>query len=155
MINKIGRVFMADKKELTEKERREEILEELYNMYQIDEMVKFSELDIAEKLQNNTYWIVKFRDLLFKAQAEYDYLEGLLEKLSGQRYNYYRFDYDKELDKSEIKNYYLPQDPKIIHMKKILARQKVKVEFFKMCVAGMEKQQWNMKNFLDSLKGNI
>lgn len=145
---------MSDK-EPTEKEKREKILEELYKEYPIDEMVKFSELDIAEKLQDNTFWIVKFRDLLYKAQADYEHLEELLERLTGQRYDYYRFEYDKELDKSEIKAYYLPKDSKIIHMKKILARQKAKVEFFKICVAGMEKQQWNMKNFLDSLKGNI
>lgn len=148
-------MHMSEDKKLTEKEIREKILEELYNEYQIDEMVRFSELDIAEKLQDNTFWVVKFRDLLVKAQAEYEYLEGLLEKLIGQRYNYYRFNDDRELDKSEIKAYYIPQDSKVIHMKKILARQKLKVEFFKMCVAGMEKQQWNMKNFLDSLKGNI
>ena len=142
-------------KEKTEKEKREEILENLYEQYPIDEMVKFSELDLGEKLQENSFWITKFKDLLFQAQQEYDYLETLFDKLMGQRYNHYRFEDDRELDKSEIKNYYLPKDEKIIKMKLIMARQKVKVDFFKTCVAGMEKQQWNMKSFLDTLKGNI
>lgn len=138
----------------SEKQKREEILKELYEQYPIDELVKFSELDIAEKLQNNSYWVVKFRDELAKALAEFDQLEEMLETLMGQRYNHYRFDDDRELDKSEIKNFYLPKDTKIIKMKRILSRQKVKVDFFKFCVAGMEKQQWNMKNFLEALKGN-
>jgi hypothetical protein len=142
-------------KEQTEKEKREKLLEELYKEYPIDEMVRFSELDIAEKLQDNTYWVVKFRDLFFQAQADYEHLEDLLEKLIGQRYDHYRFHSDKELDKTEIKAYYLPQDSQILRMKKILARQKIKVEFFKMCVNGMEKQQWNMKNFLEALKGHV
>ena len=140
---------------MNEKERREKILEELYEEYAIDELVRFSELDIGDKLQENSFWVVKFRDELAQAQHEYDYLVTLFDKLMGQRYNHYRFEDDRELDKSEIKNFYLPKDTKIIKMKLIMARQKVKVDFFKACVAGMEKQQWNMKNFLETLKGNI
>ncbi len=144
-------IYMSKK---SEKQKREEILKELYEQYPIDELVKFSELNIADRLQDNSYWVVKFRDELAKALADYDQLEEMLGTLTGQRYNHYRFELDKELDKSEIKNYYLPKDEKLIQLKKIMARQKVKVEFFKFCVAGMEKQQWNMKNFLEALKGN-
>ena len=140
---------------MNERERREQILEELHEQYPIDEMVRFSELDIAEKLQENSFWVVKFRDLLAQAQHEYNHLETLFDKLMGQRYNHYRFEDDRELDKTEIKNFYLPKDKKIIKMKLIMGRQQVKVDFFKVCVAGMEKQQWNMKNFLETLKGNI
>ncbi len=140
---------------MSEKEKREKILKELYDEYQIDEMVKFSELDLGEKIQDNSFWIVRFGDLYAQAQAEYDYLEELLEKLQGQRYDYYRFEFDKALDKTEIKNFYLPKDEKIIQMKRILARQKVKVEFYKLALKGFEKQQWNMKTFQDVLKGNL
>lgn len=142
-----------DKK--TEKEKREEILQELYRLYPIDELVKFDEFSISEKLQNNSYWIVKFRDELLKALSEYEQMEEMLETLIGQRYDFYRFDYDKELDRTEIKNFYIPKDKKIIKMKRILARQKVKVDFFKYCVSGMEKQQWNMKSFLENMKVNV
>ena len=138
----------------SEKVKREEILKELYDQYPIDELVRFSELDIADKLQDNSYYVVKFRDKLAMCLAEYEQLEEMLETLQGQLYNHYRFEYDRELDKTEIKNYYLPKDKKIIKMKRIMSRQKVKVDFFKFCVAGMEKQQWNMKNFLEALKGN-
>jgi hypothetical protein len=146
---------MENMKKKSEKEKQEEILEELYKQYPIDEMVKFDEFSISEKLQDNSYWIVHFRNELLKVTSEYEQLEEMLETLIGQRYDYYRFDYDKELDKTEIKNYYIPKDQKIRKMKRILARQKVKVEFFKYCVAGMEKQQWNMKNFLENLKVNV
>ena len=65
--------------EKSEKHLREEILAELYAEFPIDEMVKFSELDLQEKLQENPFWIVKFRDLFNRAQAEYVYLETLFE----------------------------------------------------------------------------
>ena len=142
-------------KKKSEKEKKEEILAELYEKYPIDDMVKFNEFDISEKLQDNSYWIVEFRKELLKAQTEYEQLEEMLETLTGKQYDYYRFHSDKELDKTEIKNFYIPKDKKIVQMKRILARQKIKVEFFKYCVAGMEKQQWNMKNFLENLKVNI
>lgn len=132
-----------------------EIVKELHQQYPIDEQVKFTEFNIGDKLQENSFWLVRYRELLQEAQSQYEYLEELLEKLMGKRYDYYRFEFDKQLDKTEIKSYYLPKDPKIGKMRRILARQKVKVDFFKTCVAGMEKQQWNMKNFLETLKGNL
>ena len=143
---------MAEK---SEKQLREEILADLYAEYPIDEMVRFSELDLQEKLQENPFWIVKFRDLFNRAQAEYVYLETLYEKCVGDRYDYYRFESERELDKFEIKNYYIPRDKKIIQMKNILARQKVKVDFYKMCLQGMEQLGWRMKSYIDTLRGGF
>jgi hypothetical protein len=141
--------------EKSEKELREEILADLYAEFPIDEMVKFSELDLQEKLQENPFWIVKFRDLFNKANAEYMYLETLYEKCVGDRYDHYRFESERELDKFEIKNYYIPRDKKVIQMKYILARQKVKVDFYKTCLQGMEQQGWRMKSFIDTLRGGF
>jgi hypothetical protein len=141
--------------EKTEKALREEILEDLYAEFPIDKMVKFSELDLQEKLQENPFWIVKFRDLYNKAQAEYEYLELLYDKCVGERYDYYRFESERELDKYEIKNYYLSKDKKVIQMKNIMARQKVKVDFYKMCLQGMEQLGWRLKTYVDTLRGGF
>jgi hypothetical protein len=140
---------MSEKKELSEKEIRQEIFEELYAEHPIDEMVKFSEIDLQEKIQENPYWIVKFRDLYNKARADYDHLESLLDKCIGDRYDYYRFESERELDKTEIKNFYIPRDSKMLQMKNILARQKVKVDFYKMCRQAMEQQGWPRKSFTE------
>jgi len=143
---------MAEK---SEKQLREEILADLYAEYPIDEMVKFSEIDLQEKLQENPFWIVKFRDLFNRAQAEYVYIEDLYDKCVGDRYDHYRFESERELDKYEIKNYYIPRDKKVIQMKNILSRQKVKVDFYKTCLQGMEQQGWRMKSFIDTLRGGF
>lgn len=131
----------------------DELLQELHNEHPIDEMVKFSDLDIAEKLTENPYMIVKYRELYYKELANLDKLEMLMDKLIGERYKHYRFDDDKEWTKVEIEKYCIPSDEKIIQMKKIINRQKIRVRFFEMGYKGFEKMQWSMKSFIDTLKG--
>lgn len=131
----------------------EELLKQLHIEHPIDEMVKFSDLDIADKLTENPYMIVKYRELYYKELAELDKLEMLMDKLTGERYKHYRFEDDKEWTKPEIEKYCIPSDEKIIRMKKIINRQKIRVRFFEMCYRGFEKMQWSMKSFIDTLKG--
>lgn len=131
----------------------EELLKQLHIEHPIDEMVKFSDLDIADKLTENPYMIVKYRELYYKELAELDKLEMLMDKLTGERYKHYRFEDDKEWTKPEIEKYCIPSDEKVIRMKKIINRQKIRVRFFEMCYRGFEKMQWSMKSFIDTLKG--
>jgi hypothetical protein len=131
----------------------ETILEQLHREHPIDEMVKFSDLDLQEKLADNPYMIVKYRELYYKELAELDNLEMLMDKLTGMRYKYYRFEDDKEWSKPEIEKYCLPSDSEIIKMTKIINRQKIRVRFFEMAYKGFEKMQWSMKSFIDTLKG--
>lgn len=131
----------------------EELLKELHDEHPIDEMVKFSDMDIADKLTENPYMIVKYRELYYRELAELDKLEMLMDKLMGERYKHYRFEDDKEWTKVEIEKYCIPSDSKILKMKKIINRQKIRVRFFEMCYRGFEKMQWSMKSFIDTLKG--
>ena len=131
----------------------EELLKELHDEHPIDEMVKFSDMDIADKLTENPYMIVKYRELYYRELAELDKLEMLMDKLMGERYKHYRFDDDKEWTKVEIEKYCIPSDSKILKMKKIINRQKIRVRFFEMCYRGFEKMQWSMKSFIDTIKG--
>lgn len=132
-----------------------ELIEELHAEHPIDEMVKFSDLDLQQKLMDNPFLIVKYRELYYKELAEQDKLEMLMDKLIGKRYKHYRFDDDKEWSKPEIEKYCIPSDEIIIKMKKILNRQKIRVRFFEMCYKAFEKQQWSMKSFIDTLKGGF
>ena len=40
-------------------------------------------------------------------------------------------------------------------MNKILRIQKARVDFFEICVNGLNKQGWNMKNFSDNMKKGL
>lgn len=131
------------------------ILKDLLIQYPIDEMVKFSEIDLQEKIQDNSFQIVKFREHYYKELANLEKLEALFEKLCGERYKFYRFEDDKEWTKVEIERYCLPSDKKIIHMKGIIRKQQTRVRFFEMAYRAFEKQQWSMKTFHDTLRSGF
>jgi hypothetical protein len=131
---------------MTEEER---IFNELKEKYPIDDMIKFDETDIQEKLQNNTFNIIHYKELYYKELDIYEELERKMEALTGQRYKYYRFNHDEEWSKPEIEKYCLPIDKKIIRMKKILKKQKVRVRFFELCYKAFEQQGWRMKTYTD------
>jgi len=130
----------------------EEIVKKLLEEHPIDELVKFSELDLQEKIQINSFMIVKYRELYYKELAVLDDLEIKLEKLCGLRYKYYRFDDDKEWTKVEIEKYCLPSDKKVVQMKNIILKQKIRTRFFEMAYKGFEKQGWALKTYCDALK---
>lgn len=132
---------------------KDRIQKKLLEEHPIHEMVKFSELDIAEKLTENTQMLVKYRDLYHKELSRLDKLEDLMERLMGIRYKHYRFDDNHEWSKPEIEKFALPADRKIQRFKRIIRRQKVKVRFFEMCWKAFEKQAWSMKMFLETLRG--
>ena len=129
-----------------------EIVEKLLIEHPIHEMVRFSDLDIQQKLEENSFNIVKYRELYYKELAVIEDLEIKYEKLVGMRYKFYRFEDDREWTKPEIEKYCLPSDKKIIQMKNIIAKQKVRVRFFETCYKGFEQQGWRMKSFIDTLR---
>ena len=133
----------------------DEIVKKLLKEHPIHELVKFSDLDIQENLENNSFNIVKYKELYYKELAAMELLEDKYEKLVGIRYKFYRFEDDKEWTKVEIEKYCLPADKKIIQMKGIMAKQKAKVRFFDMCYKGLEQQGWRMKTFVDTLRGGF
>ena len=130
----------------------EEILKKLHETFPIEKDLGFSELNMQEKLKENATKIVTYRDFYHKELARMDHLEDLMQKLVGMRYKFYRFDDVHEWSKIEIEKFCIPQDRKIMKMKKIIRRQNVRVRFFEMCWKGFEKQQWGIKSFLDTLK---
>jgi len=130
----------------------EELFEKLHEEYPIDEMVKFSELDIQEKLKENPSQIMKFKDFYHKELSRFEHLTDLMDKLVGIRYKFYRFEDPNEWTKVEIEKFCIPGDHQILKMKKILHRQEIRVRFFEMCWKGFEKQNWSMKVFMDTLK---
>ena len=132
--------------------KNEKLFETLHEEHPIEEMVKFSELDLQDKLKENPSQIVTYKDFYHKELARFEHLIDLMDKLTGIRYKFYRFEDTNEWTKVEIENYCIPGDRQILRMKKILHRQEIRVRFFRMCWRGFEKQNWSMKVFMDTLK---
>jgi hypothetical protein len=130
-------------------------LEELQEEHNLEELVKFDETNIQEKLQDNAFRIVQYKEFYYKELDIYENLERKMDYLIGIRYKYYKFEVEEEFTKKEIEDYCLPSDMKIIGMKKIMKRQKGRVIFFEMAWKALEKQGWNMKVYSDRDKHGI
>ena len=123
------------------------LLEELKSEHDIEELVSFTDIDLQEKLKDNTFLIIKYKDLWIKEKIVYEQLEDKMNMLMSKRYHYYRFEQDENLSKPEIEKYYIPGDRKIIQMKGILRKQKVRVDFFEIAYRALDKMSWNMREF--------
>ena len=133
----------------------EKIFNELKEMHPIDELIKFDDINIGEKLQENEMMVVKYKELYYNELSVLEELERKLEALNGIRYQWYKFEDEKEWQKPEIEKYCLPQDKKILHMKKIIQKQQIRVRFFEMCYRSFERRGWNMKVFSDREKYGV
>ena len=130
-----------------EQNELKQIFETLKEEHNIEELATFSEIDITEKLQRNEMMIIKYKEMYYKELNLYEILERKMETLKGLRYKHYRFHDNHEWNKAEIETYCLPSDEKIILLKKIMAKQQVKVRFFDMCWRAFDKMGWSMHTF--------
>jgi hypothetical protein len=137
---------------MSEDNELKQIFEQLHEEHPIEELATFTELDIAEKLQKNEMMIIKYKEMYIKELQKYEELEDKMDTLKGIRYKHYKFNDDHEWQKKEIEEYCLPSDTAIIRMKKILAKQQVRVRFFDMCWRSFDKLGWSMKTFTEREK---
>jgi hypothetical protein len=142
---------MSDRK----METRDEVIEKLLTEHPIEEMVQFSEIDVREKLEKNEFLVVKYTELLHKEKDIFDKIIAMKEKVVGERYDYYRFNYPKELKSAEIEKFYLPKDNKILKINKLLRSQQWRVDFFETAVKALTRMGWNMKSYLQAMKIGI
>ena len=140
---------------MNEQNELKQIFDQLKEQYNIDEQAQFSDLDIAEKLQKNEMMVIKYKELYYAELEKYEILERKMDALKGIRYKHYRFNDDHEWQKKEIEDYCLPSDPKIIAMRKILAKQQVRVRFFDICWKAFNSMGWSMKTFTDRERHGI
>lgn len=135
-------------------QERNELLEELKTEYPILEQVKFNEFTINEKIQENMSLRMKYKELYDHHKFVYDKMCETFDEVKCERYDYYRFEHDRKLGKTEIEEYYLPHDKKLKPYKDKLEKQKLKVDFFKLCHESIEKLYWRMKQFIDNERIN-
>jgi hypothetical protein len=134
------------------KEERNEIIEQLKEQYPILEQVKFNEFNINDKLQSNTELKFYYQELYEQEKFIYEKLLEKLDIIKAQRFDFYKFEYDRVLTKTEIEQYYFPADKKIRKMNDIIKKQEIRVNFFSLCVKSIDKLYWNIKTYLDNEK---
>ncbi len=130
----------------------EETMKKLKEEYPIEKIVQFDEFNINEKIKENAFMVLNYKELYLKEKNELDRISALRDKIIGQRFDHYRFNFNKELKAIEIKEYYLPQDENVIKINRLYQKQQWRVDFFEMCVDVLVKQGWQIKAFLEEKK---
>jgi hypothetical protein len=133
----------------------EDIIEELRQSFHIEDEVQFNEFNLMEKLQMNGSLLLKYKNLYNEAKIRLDNMMNVRDRIVGSRYDFYKFESDKNLSKTEIEKYYLPKDEKILESDKLMKAQEIRVMFFEMCVKVLEKTSYNMKTFSDNLRSGV
>ena len=140
---------------MSENNELEQIFKDLKEEHDIENLATFTDMDIAEKLRRNEMMVIKYKELYYAELQKYEELEMKMDKLKGIRYKHYKFNDEHEWQKKEIEEYCLPADPMIIQMKKIMAKQQVKVRFFDTCWRAFNSMGWSMKTFSDREKNGL
>lgn len=140
---------------MNENDELKQIFESLKAEHDIENLATFNDLDVSEKLMRNDMMVIKYKELYYTELQRYEELERKMEVLRGLRYKHYKFEDDHEWQKKEIEEYCLPSDSSIIQMKKIMAKQQVKVRFFDMCWKAFNSMGWNMKTFTERERRGI
>lgn len=135
--------------------RYEDVIAELMEIWNTEELLTFNETNIQYKLERNSSEIWKFTELFHKEKNELDKILELKERLTGQLYDHYKTKVQLDLKPSEIEKFYIPKDHRMIMISRLARQQKWVVDFYDGLRKSLEKMQWNMKSFLDSMKAGL
>lgn len=126
-------------------------LDELSLQYPIDLMLGFNKDNIEEKIRECAGQIAKFKMLHLKEYIKLQELQNILDRTICEQYDWYKFEHDRTLTKSEIESYYIPKDVKVTKLKRIVTKQNIRTDFFGICVDGFKHQLEMMHDYISLL----
>jgi len=130
----------------------EEVIQDLSDECDVVNLLSFNEINIQDKLFTNAAKVQHYTELYYREKNDYDKIIEIKEALIGKKFEYYKTNADLLLKQSEIEKYYLPRDPDIMRITSIARQQKWRVDFYWGLKGALEKQGWNMMNYLKSMQ---
>jgi len=127
-------------------------VEEYLLKYPIDMMLTFNEDNINQKLIDNIEQLGKFEILYLKSETKHIEIIDLYEEVMSEQYDWYKFEFDKSLSYAEIKEFYIQKDPKVKQIKRLLVKQKIQKNFFKLCINSLIRQGERIHDYIKILK---
>jgi hypothetical protein len=129
-----------------------ELLDRLQREWPITEILSFNELNLSDKIQIWPFELIRFGDQFIREKSRLQEIQEVKDKVVGKEYDILKFHSDKALTKQEIEQYYLPNNPNVIKVNKVMEKQEVVVAYFENCLKALEKIQWNAKLYMDDRK---
>jgi len=123
-------------------------IEEYFLKYPVDMLMNFNTKNIKEKIKDNCVQLLNFKKLYFIAESRYIELEDLYQEVISEQFDWYKFEFDRSLNTDEIKEFYIHKDPKVKQIKRLLVKQKIQKNFFKLCIESLLTQGDRMHDFI-------
>jgi len=123
-------------------------VEEYLLKYPVDMMMTFNNENIKDKIKDNVAQLFNFKKLFLIAESKYIEMEDLYQEVISEQFDWYKFEYDRSLTTDEIKEFYIHKDPKVKQIKRVLVKQKIQKNFFKLCIESLIKQGDRMRDYI-------
>jgi len=127
-------------------------IEEYLLKYPIDMLLEFNNKNIKEKLKENSIKLYEFEKLYLENQIKFLKLQDLHHEIVSEQFDWYKFEYDRSLTTDEIKEFYIHKDPKVKQIKRLLDKQTIRKNFFKLCIKSFINQGRLMHDYVKVLE---
>lgn len=127
-------------------------IQEYLLKYPVDMLLSFDLNNIKEKIEENIKQIFKFETLFLTSEARYLEMQALYDETLSEQFDWYKFEYDRSLSTQEIKEFYIRKDPKVKQVKRLLDKQKIQRDFFKLCISSFLRQGERMHDYIKVLE---
>jgi len=128
------------------------IVEEFLLKYPIDVSLKFDETNFKENLADINAQLFNFKKLKKLSQFKYEKIKSILNKCKSEQFEFYKYEFEKELSDEEIYDLYFPRDEKILTIEDELSIEQLKIDFFQICIETFLSQSDRLKDFIKILE---
>lgn len=142
---------MAEEQEKT----YDEVINELKSIHGIENLLKFDETNIREKLENNSSLIMYFTELYYREKNDLDAILDMKGKLVGDLFIKIKNSQGESLKINEFEKFYLPADIKYVKLLSIIRKQQWRVDFYDSVRRALEKMGWSMQTYIKSMSQGL
>jgi hypothetical protein len=123
-------------------------IEKFLLKHPIDVIVQFDETNYKEKLSDNSKHFFNFKKLKKLSEFKYEKIKSILNKCKSEQFEFYKYEFEKELTDDEITDLYFARDEKILNIENELSQEQLKIDFFQICIETFLNQSERLKDYI-------
>ena len=128
------------------------ILKELSETYDVYSLLEINEFHLKQQIEKNPFYQELFRMEMLKEKGKLMRLEIMRDEKTGIIYDELKNRSDTSYTKQEIERYYLPKDPELIKIKKLMLKTQIRYEFFEAVYDAFKVQGYNFKSYIETTR---
>jgi hypothetical protein len=118
----------------------------------INDFLIINEDNASEKSRSVPSVFQKVLNIYYNTVKEYKMAKVILSSKIGERYRFYKEDWNRELSKIEIESYYIPAEEEITDIRKTIAILESQIKYLEETIANIKSMSFNIKNYIELKK---